>query len=258
MTINLLDHFLLSQMGAFLLIFCRVGSALMVLPGFGEIYVNPRIRLLFALAFAFLLTPMLQSRLPLMPESPIALSVMMIGEVLVGVFIGLIARAILMSLHVAGSMIAQQSSLAVASMFDPTSGAHSPVVSNLLSLTAITLFFALNLHFLVLAAIVQSYDIFAAGVFPDVADMNMLHTRIVTDAFKLGVLLSAPHVVFSLLLYLAGGLMMRLMPNFQVFFVMMAPHILIAFLLLMAILPVILNIYTNFAEQQFMDFIKVE
>lgn len=256
MSVNLLEYFLLAQMGAFLLIFCRVGAALMALPGFGEIYVSPMIRLVLALTFSLLLTPLLQSRMPGIPTSGVALGIMMIGEVLIGAFIGIIARAILMSLHVAGTLIAQQSSLAVASMFDPTSGSQSAVVSNLLSLTAITLFFVLDLHFLVLAAIVQSYDIFTAGVFPLVGDMNTLHLRLVGDSFTLGMLLAAPHIVFSLLFYLMGGLMMRLMPNFQVFFVMMSPHILIAFFLLLALLPLIMNIYTGYMEQQFMDFIR--
>ena len=192
-------------------------------------------------------------------DSMFWLSGQLVGVVLalVGVFIGLIARAILMSLHVAGNVIAQQSGLAVASMFDPSSGGQSPVVSNLLSLMAITLFFVLNLHFLVLAALVQSYDIFTPGTFAPVSDMNILHLRLVSDAFTLGILLSAPHLVFSLVFYLIGGLMTRLMPNFQVFFVMMSPQILIALFLLMALLPVIMGIYTNFMEQQFMDFIKV-
>lgn len=258
MSINLLDYFLVAQMGAFLLIFCRVGAAFMALPGFGEVYVNPQIRLTLALVFSLLLTPLLQSRMPALPQSAVMLAVMMVGEVLIGAFIGIVARAILMSLHVAGTMIAQQSSLAVASMFDPASGGQSALVSNLLSLTAITLFFVLDLHFLVLAAIVQSYDIFTAGLFPIVEDMNLLHLRLVADAFTLGLLLSAPHIAFSLIFYLSGGLMMRLMPNFQVFFVMMPPHILIAFFLLLALMPTIMGIFTDFMEQQLLDFIKVE
>ncbi|MEJ0009735.1 MAG: hypothetical protein WDN72_03955 [Alphaproteobacteria bacterium] len=52
--------------------------------------------------------------------------------------------------------------------------------------------------------------------------------------------------------------MTRLMPNFQVFFVMMSPQILIAFFLLLALLPVIMGTYAEFMQQQFTDFIKVQ
>lgn len=258
MTINLLDYFLVTQMGAFLLIFARVGSALMVLPGFGELYVSPRIRLLFALVFSLLLTPLLQARMPGLPPSPFALGVMIGGEVLIGTFMGLIARTMLIVLHVAGSIIASQSALAVAAMFDPSSGQQAPVISNILSLGAITLFFVLDLHHLVLAALVQSYDVFTPGQYPAMQDLNILHLRLMADSFALGVALAGPHIVFSLLFYLAGGLMTRLMPNFQVFFVMMSPQIMIAFFLLLALLSTMLGIFTNFMQDQYMNFIAVD
>lgn len=258
MTLNLLDHFLVAQLGAFLIIFCRVGSAIMVLPGFGDAYVTPRIRLLFALMFSVLLTPLLMGRIPAAPAAPLALTVVIIGEVIVGLFMGLIARTVLSALHVTGSIIASQSSLAVAAMFDPASGQQSPVVSNMLSLAAVTLFFTLNMHHLVLAALVQSYDVFTPGDFPSMQDMNVLHLRMMADAFALGVALAGPHIVFSLLFYLAGGLMTRLMPNFQVFFVMMSPQIVIAFFLLMALSSTILGVYSHFMEEQYMNFVVTE
>jgi flagellar biosynthetic protein FliR len=71
-------------------------------------------------------------------------------------------------------------------------------------------------------------------------------------------MLAAPHIIFSLLFYVAGGLMTRLMPNFQVFFIMMSPQILIAFFLLLAAMPLILEQSMNFMEQQLTNFVRVE
>ncbi len=258
MSVNFLELFLMSQLSAIAIIFFRVGAALMVLPGFGDVYVPPRIRLLFALVFSILLMPILSSRMPPLPNSGYALGLLAISEVIIGAFIGLIARTVLSALHVAGSIIAAQSSLAVAAIFDPANGAQSPVISNILSLAAMTLFFTTNMHHLVLAALVQSYDVFKAGDFPPLQDMNILHLRMMADAFNLGVALSAPFIVMSLLFYLAGGLMTRLMPNFQVFFIMMSPQIMIAFFLLMALTGTILNLFTNFMEEQYMNFVVTE
>lgn len=258
MSINFLELFLMSQLSAIAIIFFRVGAALMVMPGFGDVYVPARIRLLFALVFSILLMPLLSARLPELPASGYGLGLIIITEVAIGLFMGLIARTILSALHVAGSVIAAQSSLAVAAQFDPGSGQQSPVISNILSLAAITLFFTTNMHHLVLAALVQSYDVFPAGNFIPLQDMNIFHVRLMADAFNLGVALSAPFIVVSLLFYLAGGLMTRLMPNFQVFFVMMPPQIMIAFFLLMALTGTILNIFTNFMEDQYMNFIATE
>lgn len=257
MTINLLDYFLLTQIMAFFMIFVRIGSALMLIPGFGEVYVSPRARLLFALVFSLMLTPMLEPRMPVLPQSGFALGVLMAGEVIVGTFLGLITRVMLSAMHVAGTIIAMQSSLAVAAIFDPMSGSQSPVVSNLLTLAAVTLFFTLNLHHLVLAALVQSYDVFPPALFPSISDMNLLHVRLMSDSFNLGVMLAAPHIILSLLFYLAGGLMTRLMPNFQVFFVMMPPQIFISLLLLILAVPLMLDVFMSFMENQLLDFVKV-
>lgn len=258
MSINFLEMFLMSQLSAIAIIFFRVGAALMVLPGFGDVYVSPRIRLLFALVFSILLMPLLGPRLPELPASGYGLGLIAISEVAVGVFMGLIARTILSALHVAGSVIAAQSSLAVAAIFDPGSGGQSPVISNILSLAAITLFFTTNMHHLVLAALVQSYDVFKAGNFIPLQDMNILHVRMMADAFNLGVALSAPFIVMSLLFYLAGGLMTRLMPNFQVFFIMMPAQIVLAFFLLFALTGTLLHLFNNYMEEQYMNFIATE
>lgn len=258
MSINFLDMFLMSQLSAIAMIFFRIGSALMVLPGFGDVYVSPRIRLLFGLVLSVLLMPLLGPRMPVLPDSGYALALVIISEVAVGLFMGFVARTILMTLHVAGSIIAMQSSLAVGTQFDPSSGQQSPVVSNILTVTALTLFFTTDMHHLVIAALVQSYDVFKPGDFAPLQDMNILHVRMVADAFNLGVALSAPFIVVSLLFYLAGGLMTRLMPNFQVFFIMMSPQIMLAFFLLMALTGTILHLFMNFMEDQFMNFIATE
>ena len=227
----------------------------MLLPGFGEAYISPRIRLLFALALAILLTPLLASKIPAMPAAGLALGVLMIGEILIGLFIGILARTILSAIHTTGSMISLQTSLSSAVIFDPTNATQSTVVSNLLTITALTLFFAMNLHHYAIAALVQSYDIFTVGHFPDVADMNQLELRTFSDTFALGIMLASPHIVYGLLFYMAGGLMNRLMQSFQVFFVLMSPQILIGMLLLFALLPMIMHVFTGFMEDQFSHFL---
>ena len=255
MHVSLLDHFLLGQLTAFLLIFCRVGSAFMAMPGFSEAYVPIRIRLLFSLGFSVVLTPVLQSHMPSLPGNPLAMFVIILGEIVTGVFIGLVTRTILSVVHVAGNLIATQSSLAVAAAFDPTSANQSAILSTMLSALAITLFFALNLHHVMIAAMVDSYNVFPAGKFPNTADMNTLNVRIMADSFRLGVILAGPHIAYSLLFYLAGGLMSRLMPNFQIFYVLTSLQILIALFLFFAILPTIMEIFVQFAQSQLANFV---
>lgn len=256
MTISLLDYFLISQISAFMLIFCRVGSAFLAMPGFSEAYIPPRIRLLLALALSILLTPLLANKMPILPENPLALFVMMLGEILIGIFLGLIVRTLLTVVHVAGNLIATQSSLAVAAAFDPTSANQSALMGNILSLMALTIFFTLNLHHLMIGAVAESYDVFTPGIFPSSQDMNMLNARMMADCFRLGIVLAGPHIAYSLLFYFAGGLMSRLMPNFQIFYVMIPLQIMIAIFLFLAILPTLIDMFVNFSQAQLTNFLS--
>jgi flagellar biosynthetic protein FliR len=190
-----------------------------------------------------------------MPPVPTNVPVMMLmitGEILIGVFYGLVVLMIFSAMQVAGTIIAAQSSLALSAVFDASQGGQSTIVSNFLSLAALVCFFALNLHHLLIGGIVDSYNLMPAGVFPLVADMNHLLVRQMADAFMIGVALSGPHLAFSLVFYLLGGMLTRLMPNFQIFFVMLPPQILLSFLLLIIGISTMMLFYMRYIEDALM------
>ena len=249
MTLNLLDHFLLTQLFTFMLLFTRLGSAIMLFPAFGDMHVSARIRLLFALSVSVLLTPLLESHFPPAPASPLALGVMIITESTIGLAIGLLVRIILSAVHVAGTIIAFQSSLSSASMFDPNSGGQSSLISNMLVVMTTLLFLVLDFHHILLNGMVTSYELFPAGSLPSMGDFSELTTRAASDAFTMGLQLASPHVAYGLIFYLAGGVMGRLMPQFQVFFVMMGAQIMIAFFLLIAVLSTLIYVYMDHVNE---------
>jgi flagellar biosynthetic protein FliR len=76
-----------------------------------------------------------------------------------------------------------------------------------------------DLHHLFIAAIVKSYAIFPFARAAPVADAGQLAIQTMSQAFSLGLQLSAPVLVFSLVFTVATGLVARVMPQFQVFFV---------------------------------------
>src|SRR5205807_2564179 len=85
-----------------------------------------------------------------------------------------------------------------------------------LAVLGVTLVFAVDLHHLVIAALNDNDSLFRPGVVPLVGDVAALTTRTVADAFRIGIQLSAPFLVFGLLFNLGLGLLSRLMPQMQV------------------------------------------
>lgn len=256
MQLSYLEQFLVGEVFTFLLIFCRVGSGVMLLPGFGEAYVSPRIRLLFAMMMSLVLTPVVGHQMPEVPGSPLTMGVMVIAEILIGIFLGFLARLLVSTLHVAGTIISMQSSLAMASMFDMTMATQSTVLGNLLTMTALIVFFGMDLHHVMLDGLADSYVIFTPGTFPLVEDMSDHLFQTMGRVFTVAIQLSAPHIVFSLLFYLGAGVLTRLMPSMQVFFVFMPAQIVMGFFLMMAMLSSIIIYYSQFVQDMLSAFME--
>ncbi|MDD2325719.1 MAG: flagellar biosynthetic protein FliR, partial [Alphaproteobacteria bacterium] len=77
---------------AFMMVFSRLGSGMMMFPGVGEAFVSSRIRMMFALSLSFLVYPVVMPLVPAMPASPAELIRMMGVEILVGLFFGSVMR----------------------------------------------------------------------------------------------------------------------------------------------------------------------
>jgi len=228
----------------YLLIFARVGTMLMLIPALGEQVIPARMRLSFALAFALVLYPLLTPSLPGLPPDMWQMIVLLLHELAVGLILGATSRIVVMSTQVAGSVIAFQMGLSVAQSADPTNGGiQGAIVGSFLSFLGITLIFATDLHHVALAAIHDSYMIFSPTtplMFDDAAQMVI---EVVSSAFVIGVQMSAPFIVFGLVFYLGVGLLGRLMPQLQVFFIAMPATISVGLILLTALLTMIMGWY---------------
>jgi flagellar biosynthetic protein FliR len=228
----MLDQLVSGSIFAFLVVFARLGSAFMLLPGFGEAYVPPRIRLGIARALPFALSPLVAVHIPAMPAAPLSLLLLLAGEIGIGLFLGTLARIMLNALTIAGTIIAFQASLANALSNDPATAQQASIPANFLMTLGVLLIFASNLHHLMLRALADSYTLFTPGELPMIDDMADLVTRTVSASFLLAVQIAAPFLVLGLVFFLGLGLLARLMPQVQVFFVAMPAQIMMGLVLL--------------------------
>jgi flagellar biosynthetic protein FliR len=240
--------FLPALAAAFMLVFARVGAMLMLLPGLGELMISTRFRLTTALILAAIMLPLHRNayHVDLHALGPVLL--LLVEELIVGVLLGMTARLTVASLQITGSVVAQQLGLGFVTAVDPTQGEQGVLIGNFLTILGITLLFVTNMHYLVIAALDDSYSLFNPGEIPITGDMAALITRTLAGAFKIGIQLSAPFLVFGLLFNLGLGLLSRLMPQMQVFFVGMPLSILVGFLILFFVLSAMMGTYLNSVE----------
>jgi flagellar biosynthetic protein FliR len=202
-----------------LLVFARIGAALMVVPGFGEVYVLPRLRLLLALMLSALLAPVLAPALPPVDTATGELLGLVMAEIGIGLLIGAVTRMAMVALHLGGGIIASQSGLASAVFFDPHDGSQGSIGSNFLAVVALALLFATDAHHALLRALADSYGLLTVGAPLMPGDGAGLLSRLLGEATAVGLRIAAPVTLVGLAVSVALGALNRMVPAFQMLFV---------------------------------------
>lgn len=241
----MLASLLSAEIFAYVLVFIRVGAAISVLPGFGDAMVTPRIRLLLALLVTALVTPVLAPALPPVPTSPLALTLLALGETLIGLVLGWIARYLITAVEIGGMMIAFSISLANAQVFNPAFATQGSVIGSFLTILALVLIFVSDMHHLMLMAVVDSYGLFVPGEIPPWGDFAELAARLVAQSFLIGAKIAAPFIFVGLIFYLGIGLLSRLMPQVQIFFIAIPVQVLLGTVILAIVLSALMLFWLN-------------
>jgi flagellar biosynthetic protein FliR len=220
----------------------------MLLPGVGELSVPSRVRLTIALVLTAILLPAHQKAYVVDLKTFGPALILLFQELIVGAVLGFTARLAISALQVTGTIVAQQLGLGFVTAVDPTQNEQGALVGNFLTLLGVALVFATDLHHLVIVAMNDSYSIFAPGELPLMGDAAQHVTRVITTAFRIGVQLSAPFLVFGLLFNLGLGVLSRLMPQMQVFFIGLPLSILLGLLLLVLVIGAMMGTFVGYLE----------
>jgi flagellar biosynthesis protein FliR len=238
--------FLPALAATFMLVFARIGAMVMLLPGLGEVSIPTRVKLSIALLLTLIVLPLHRQAYQVDLNSVAPLVVLMLHEIVIGIVLGATARVTLSALQVAGSVIAQQLGLGFVTAIDPTQGQQGLLIGNFLTILGLTLLFATDSHHLVIAALNESYRIFSPGEFFPSGDVAALATKAFATAFKIGLQLSAPFLVFGLVFNIGLGVLARLMPQMQVYFVGVPLSILVGFLILALVITPIMGTFLDY------------
>lgn len=238
----------MGELAAYAIVFCRLGAAMMFLPGYGDAAVNTRSRLVLALAITLAMGGVFGDGSHLLQGFWSAVSAI-VSEVMVGLFIGLAGRLTITALQTAGSIIAAQISLSNALSADPVSAQQASLPSNFLTIVGVVLLFVTDLHHLLLAGIAHSYETFPLAAPPQWDGFAEAVTTIVSEGFSIALALAAPFILVGITVSLGMGLLARLMPQVQVFFIIMPLQITVG----LGLLALTLSAGMHWYLQQFVE-----
>ena len=248
------EQYLPSQVFILVLIFARLGAMVMLMPGLGETYVNVRVRLFAALALTLALAPAIEASMPTAAPPLSTLILLVFGEFIIGIYFGLLARMLLLTLDTTGRIVAFSTGLAAAQVFNPSSTGQGTLPGLFLSMLGILIFFVTDMHHMMIAAMVDSYQLFKPGQSLPINDLSDALTVIFARSFTVAVQLAAPFMIFSLLFFVSLGIIARLMPQMQIFFVGLPIQLAVGILLMAAALMALMQVFTEYFASNLQTF----
>ena len=240
----------------FILVFLRIGSALMLMPGFSASYVNVRQRLSIALAISLVLVPFLSDKLPPQPSDTLECIQMYLFAIIYGIFFGVIMQILFSALNLCGNFIGQAIGFSNAQIFDPAFQTQSIVIETFLTILALTVVFVTDLHHLMLSAVIDSYTLFPVGSPLPVADFSNFASQSLNESFIMGFKIASPFIAFTIIFYSGMGLLSRLMPQLNIFFLSLPLQIYLGLGLLFMTVPIIIVWFTRYYENGLMKFVR--
>ncbi len=201
----------------FLVVLARVGGVVTFAPFWSHNAANPKIRVVLAFALSIVLTPIITTKIQTPPDEIYALSLILIGEVLIGIVMGFVGKLVFSGFEMAAFFIGSQMGFSLAGIIDPSTRAQTTALGTIAQMLGLMVLLGADGHHWFLAATVKSFSTTAPGSFVFTAELLDIFLRLSANALVVGVSLAAPALIVLLAVELALEFFGRTAPQFQVF-----------------------------------------
>ena len=227
-----------NHIGAFILVLTRSSGIFMLSPFFGSLNIPIQFRAVAAIAFTFVLFPVVDAKtFTEFPSTIIMYLAMILEELFVGWLIGFVSFVSFSAVNLAGKVMDMQVGFAIVNVMDPTSGQQIPLIGSFLYNLAIMIFLITNGHHMIIAALAESFRVVPLLGMHWTESFTDLMVDITSGIFITGMKIAMP-VTFTILLTNVGlGILARTMPQMNIFVVGIPMHIIIGICMLSFVLP---------------------
>lgn len=231
-----------------LLIFMRIIAVFISAPIFGNeaIPVIAKAFLAAVISYIVFLTLNTQS---IKPEIDF-FSIMFWGtkEFITGLIIGFALNLVFYGINYAGVLIGMDMGLSMASVLNPMQNTESNVVGELLNIFAILLFFVIDGHHYIIRGLVSSFRVIPLGKYTINQPVFELLVKYSAAVFIIAVKIASPIMISFFLVNIAEGILARVIPQMQVFFVTQPLKLGLGFILLIFALPIYVYFFKNLLQ----------
>jgi flagellar biosynthetic protein FliR len=240
------------QVVAFILVVARLSGLFLLAPVFSSQMIPPRIKIMVLLGLAATLTPIVEGNAASLPTDGIPLLMAVITESLVGLALGFSVSLVFSAVQVGASLIDTSIGFSMASIIDPLNNTQAAVLGSFYSMVATLSFLAVNGHYWMLAGFTRSFDTIRLGEQPDVDVMLGNTFGVFGQLFAMAFQIAAPVLITLLLADVVLGIVARVVPQMNVFFVGIPLKIGVGLLVVIISLPA----FSGFFERRLDDIVS--
>ncbi len=208
------------------LLFCRIGACLMIAPGVSGSQIPAQIRLFAAVGATLALAPALLDKTKVGGLDPIGMSRLIVGELLAGAVIGVLARLFFSALETLAFASATLLSLANPFGVEVDQSQQSPPLATLITLGATTMIFVADLHWQIVIALIDSYRAIPFGSGFDARHSLAEIADVLGQSFLVAIRVASPFFLYSVIANFGMALINRVTPQIAIFFI--APPFIVA------------------------------
>jgi Flagellar biosynthesis pathway, component FliR len=169
----------------------------------------------------------------------------MLQGFIIGIVIGFIMQMFLSVFQLGGQLIDMQMGLSMASMYDPATRANVTVTGNVLTSMYVLIFFVSNAHLALFSVVIQSFQILPLGIGTVSDRVGVYIIELMYYIFIYAIQVAIPIIVTELISEFAVGILMRLVPNINVFVINIQIKMMIGFVIIFTLIPALANFMTR-------------
>jgi flagellar biosynthetic protein FliR len=227
------------------LIFLRILSAFIAAPVFGHKAIPTVSKIFISFVIAYIVFNTVDR-----PDIVIEMNIWWIAtnaikEIFTGVIMGYMLNFIFFGINFAGTLIGFDIGLAMATIFNPVDESSGNVIGQLIYFLGLLMFFIINGHHYVIQALSYSFHVIPLAEVTITGTVVDLLIKYSAGVFIIAVKIAAPILVSYFLIHIAEGILARIIPQMQVFFVTYPIKIGVGFLILLLLVPLYVNLVKN-------------
>ena len=247
-----------NEIDMFLIILVRILGFLIIVPVLSTANIPGQVKTAAAVVMAYLIFISGKVAPVAYGESVAGFLIIIVKEFITGFAAGFVVNLIFSVFYFVGQMIDYQIGFAMVSILDPLSQIQVPITGNMLYLFITVILVASGGLNAFLAAFFYSYDVLPAGasVLGNPTLMAYM-TDVLVRFLLIGVSISMPVVGAILILDVALGVLVKAVPQMNIFVVGMPVKVFIGLLVFMLIMPLLGSVYNLVFEESFKNIVNV-